>query len=109
MRQALAHLVDRGLLVRKRGVGTHVVPSPVRRTLELTSRAPRTDVLTVRTTPAPPRVAAELGIVDGTEVVYLERLRWADHEPLALMRNWLPVGLAPLDTSVLRADTRRPC
>src|SRR5262245_48593145 len=37
VRQAIQHLVDRGLLVRKRGVGTQVVQSEVRRRIELTS------------------------------------------------------------------------
>ena len=61
MRRAIGYLVDRGLLVRKRGVGTQVVPAQVRRQLELTSlyddlartrRDPRTRVLSFATEPA---------------------------------------------------------
>ncbi len=37
MRQAIQLLVDKGMLVRKRGVGTQVVRAPIRRTVELTS------------------------------------------------------------------------
>jgi DNA-binding transcriptional regulator YhcF (GntR family) len=37
MRRAIQYLVDRGLLVRKRGVGTQVVQSKVRRPVVLTS------------------------------------------------------------------------
>ena len=37
VRQAIQTLVDKGLLVRKRGVGTQVVNAPIRRTVELTS------------------------------------------------------------------------
>ena len=37
MRQAIQHLVDKGLLVRKRGVGTQVVHGRVRRQVELSS------------------------------------------------------------------------
>src|SRR5215212_8761174 len=37
MRQAIQLLVDKGMLVRKRGVGTQVVNAPIRRTVELTS------------------------------------------------------------------------
>ncbi len=37
MRRAIEYLVDRGLLVRKRGVGTQVVHAKVRRQVELTS------------------------------------------------------------------------
>ena len=36
-RRAIQELVDKGLLVRKRGVGTQVVQSPVHRPVELTS------------------------------------------------------------------------
>src|SRR5262245_26931573 len=66
MRQAIQHLVDRGLLVRKRGVGTQVVPARVRRQVELTSlyddldrthRQPRTDVLSFEIVRAPDEVA----------------------------------------------------
>ena len=54
MRHAIQHLVDKGLLVRKRGVGTQVVHAPVRRRVELSSlfddldrahRQPRTEIL----------------------------------------------------------------
>jgi DNA-binding GntR family transcriptional regulator len=37
VRQAIQTLVDKGLLVRKRGVGTQVLNAPIRRTVELTS------------------------------------------------------------------------
>ncbi|WP_377271113.1 GntR family transcriptional regulator [Peterkaempfera sp. SMS 1(5)a] len=105
MRQAIQHLVDKGLLVRKRGVGTQVVHSRVRRQVELTSlhddlvragRHPRTEVLSLRRGPAPEPAAAALRLRPGAEVLIVERLRLADDEPLALMRNHLPVGLCDL-------------
>src|SRR3954465_10668138 len=37
VRQAIQTLVDKGLLVRKRGVGTQVVNAPIRRPVELPS------------------------------------------------------------------------
>ena len=37
MRQAMQHLVDKGLLARKRGVGTQVVANRIRRQLQFTS------------------------------------------------------------------------
>ncbi len=99
MRRAIQHLVDRGLLVRKRGVGTQVVQPKVRRPLELTSlhddllktgRKPRTEVLSFNVLPADPTVAHALGLADGTDVYAIERLRYADEEPLALLHNYLP-------------------
>jgi GntR family transcriptional regulator len=99
MRKAIEELVGKGLLVRKRGVGTQVVHGRVRRELELTSlyddlaaagKRPGTTVLLNRLEPAPADVAEELGVASGTDVRRLERLRHADGVPLALLRNWLP-------------------
>jgi GntR family transcriptional regulator len=39
-------------------------------------------------------VATRLGLEESTPLVYLERLRLAGHEPLALDRVWLPASLA---------------
>jgi DNA-binding GntR family transcriptional regulator len=105
MRRAIEYLVDRGLLVRKRGVGTQVVPAKVRRQLELTSlyddlartrRDPRTQVLSFATEPASGALALELGLPAGTDLYVFERLRYAGAEPLALMRNHVPAGLLRL-------------
>ena len=112
MRRAIGYLVDRGLLVRKRGVGTQVVQPRVRRPVELTSlfddlqkgdQRPRTDVLSFRVEPATDRVAAALGLAIGAEVYAVERLRYAGGEPLALMHNFLPTDVVPLTAEALAA------
>lgn len=109
MRRAIQELVDKGLLVRKRGVGTQVVNGRVRRKVELTSlyddllktgQRPTSRVLHNQLEPAPTEVATELGIEVGTPVLHLKRLRLAGGKPLALMQNWLPENLA----SVAEAD-----
>ena len=109
LRQAIEYLVDRGYLVRRRAVGTQVVHPKVRRPVELTSlyddlaasrKNPRTKVLSIDKVPATDAVAHALGLEDG-EVLALERLRYADDQPLAIMRNWLPIGLVHLDTERL--------
>jgi DNA-binding GntR family transcriptional regulator len=106
LRRAIEYLVDRGYLVRRRAVGTQVVHPKVRRPVELTSlyddlaassKDPRTEVLSLETVPATDRVAHALGLEDGVEVLAMERLRFADGQPLAIMRNWLPLGLVELD------------
>jgi DNA-binding GntR family transcriptional regulator len=106
MRQAIQVLVDKGMLVRKRGVGTQVVHGKIRRSVELTSlfddlsaagQKPRTDVLAVGKVPADEDVARELQLVKGADVWSLERLRWVDREPLALMHNFIPVDVVDLD------------
>lgn len=110
MRRAIAYLVDRGLLVRKRGLGTQVAHAKVRRQVGLTSlyddlaktsRSPRTQVLSFAVEPAPDALAVELGIKEGTDVYVFERLRYAEGEPLALMRNHVPASLLPLSVADL--------
>lgn len=112
VRQAIQSLVDKGLMVRRRGVGTQVVHSKVRRPLELSSlyddleaagQRPATGVLRNTTEPATAEVAAVLGVAEGSEVHLVERLRSAHGEPMALLRNHLPLGLLPLITEELEA------
>jgi DNA-binding GntR family transcriptional regulator len=112
MRQAIQYLVDKGMLVRKRGVGTQVVHARVRRTVELTSlyedldrthQQPRTDVLSLASATAPDEVAVALALPSGASVLVIERLRYAQGEPLALMRNFLPAGLLRVTADDLRA------
>ena len=113
MRRAIEYLVGRGLLVRKRGIGTQVVQTKVTREVELTSlyddlaktgRAPSTRVVSFRTEAAPDAIAVTLGIPAGTPVYVFERLRYADAEPLALMRNHVPVHLLRLAPADLEAQ-----
>ncbi|MDR3201548.1 MAG: GntR family transcriptional regulator, partial [Bifidobacteriaceae bacterium] len=103
-RQAMQELVDRGKLVRQRGIGTQVAPTRVRRPVALTSlhsdllkdgRSPSTEVLSYETVPAASDVAAELEVPEGEAILHLRRLRRADGEPLAIMTNFLPLAVAP--------------
>ncbi len=112
VRQAIQSLVDKGLMVRRRGVGTQVVHRQVRRPLELSSlyddleaagQHPTTRVLRATTEPADAEVAAALGVAEGGEVRLVERLRSARGEPVALLRNHLPPGLLSLRTEDLEA------
>ncbi|KPC76027.1 GntR family transcriptional regulator [Streptomyces sp. NRRL WC-3753] len=112
VRQAIQSLVDKGLLVRRRGVGTQVVHSKVRRPLELSSlfddleaagQRPATKVLVNTVVPAAAEVAAALGVAEESEVHRVERLRLTHGEPMAYMCNYLPPGLLDLDTGPLEA------
>jgi DNA-binding GntR family transcriptional regulator len=104
IRRAVQELVDKGLLVRKRGVGTQVIQPHVRRSMELTSlyedlnRAggqPTTTVLSLERCPASAEIAVELGLKEGEEVLVVHRLRRSKGEPLALMTNHLPGRFRP--------------
>jgi DNA-binding GntR family transcriptional regulator len=103
-RRAIQELVDKGLLVRKRGVGTQVVQNPVHRRVELTSlfddltragQTPTTELLDYQLAVVDGEVAAELNLAADAEVVTIQRLRCANGEPLAVMTNYLPAELAP--------------
>lgn len=110
VRQAIQALVDKGLLVRRRGIGTQVVHSQIRRPLELSSlyddleaagQRPATRVLTVDTQPAGAEAAAALAVAEGAEVRLLERLRLTHGEPVAYLRNQLPLDLLRTDSDEL--------
>ncbi|MGW7512272.1 GntR family transcriptional regulator [Streptomyces massasporeus] len=112
VRQAIQSLVDKGLLVRRRGVGTQVVHSQVKRPLELSSlyddletagQAPTTEVVRNEVVPASCEVAAALGVPEGHEVTVLDRLRRTHGRPVALLRNHLPVSLLDLGGARLEA------
>ena len=69
MRKAMEYLVDQGLLIRRRGVGTTVVQPKVRRPIQLSSlfddlqatgRRPSTSVLSLEVVPATAQVAEAL-------------------------------------------------
>lgn len=103
-RRAIQELVDKGLLVRKRGVGTQVVQNPVHRRVELTSlfddltragQSPTTELLDYQRAVVDEDIATELNLAAGAEVVKISRLRCANGEPLAVMTNYLPAELAP--------------
>jgi len=103
-RRALQELVDLGMLVRKRGVGTQVAPARVHRRVDLTSlfddlassgRTPTTTVLEYSVEPGTPEVSDALEIPLGGDVVTVRRLRYADGEPLALMVNQMALEIAP--------------
>ncbi|MFE6407455.1 GntR family transcriptional regulator [Streptomyces sp. NPDC057837] len=112
VRQAIQSLVDKGLLVRRRGVGTQVVHSRVRRPLELSSlyddleaagQAPTTQLVRNEVVPASCEVAAALGVPEGSEVAAVERLRRTHGRPVALLRNYLPASLLTLDDARLES------
>jgi DNA-binding GntR family transcriptional regulator len=105
MRRAISYLVERGLLVRRRGIGTQVVRPKVRRPVSLSSlhddlsttgRTPHTEVLSFDVRPVTDVMAHALGVPDGTPATHLERLRYAGDEPLALMRNVVPTTVLAL-------------
>lgn len=103
VRRAIQELVDAGVLVRRRGVGTQVVNAQFRRPVKLTSlyddlnaqgRAPHTTIVHCLRVKADKDVAKSLALSRGTDVIYLERHRFAGRNPIAIMKNYLIVEAA---------------
>lgn len=103
VRKAMDELVRQGLLVRRRGVGTHVASTVTQRRdpltplfdrLRTTGRQPRTEVLRLQSSRPNPEAARQLGLEPEVPLVYLERLRHAEGRPLVLLRSWLPPRFA---------------
>lgn len=99
IRRAIQALVDKGLLVRRRGIGTQVVHGQVTRGVELTSlyedlsrsgQKPATNMLKYAVIKADAKIAEKLGVKPGADVLYLRRVRLADGVAVSVMENWLP-------------------
>jgi len=112
MRQAIQTLVDKGMLVRKRGVGTQVVHPTISRTVELTSlnddlahagREPRTVVLRLERSLADATLARHVKMEKGCEVWLLESVRYVGEQPLAILANTIPATIVDLDAADLTA------
>lgn len=100
-RQAIQELVKKGLLVRKRGVGTQVVRSQFRRDERLSSlnedltnagKVPSTRVLEFSVGELDQDVRDAIDAVEVTErqFIKIRRVRLADGVPLAVLTNYLP-------------------
>ncbi|MEU5939652.1 GntR family transcriptional regulator [Micromonospora sp. NPDC047548] len=110
VREALRRLRQAGILDSGRGRRTDVRTARIEQPLgalyslfsEVQARGmhQRSEVI-ARRLGQDPTVANRLGIDAGTAFVYLERLRYADEQPLALDRTWL---LASFARPLLDAD-----
>jgi len=112
VRRAIQEVVDKGLLVRRRGIGTQVVQGQVTREVELTSlfedlkgsqHEPGTRVVSREVVAAPAGVAERLGVETGAPVLRLRRLRTADGTPMAVLENHLPEEFADITEEQLGA------
>jgi GntR family transcriptional regulator len=104
VRQAIADLVEQGVLERVHGKGTYVTGPQVDSRLHLTSftremrdrgLVPATVVLSASEEPADDDVSYALRIRPGRPVVRVERLRTADGTPMAYEVGYYPSMLFP--------------
>lgn len=98
IRRAIQEVVNKGLLVRRRGIGTQVVHGEVRRQVELTSlledlvragRHPSTTLLLHEVIESDSEVSAQLNLPNGSPILHIRRLRSTEDTPLAILENFL--------------------
>ncbi|MBA4170503.1 MAG: GntR family transcriptional regulator [Chloroflexi bacterium] len=110
IRRATDGLIAEGLVERRQGSGTYVMPQPFARLLGLTSftqdmcergLVPGSKLLAFRVSPADGPVAGTLNIAVGEPALRFTRLRLANAEPMAVETVSIPAayvpGLAPAD------------
>jgi phosphonate metabolism transcriptional regulator PhnF len=105
VRRALAHLQARGLVESTQGRGSFVrKPSIIyeigRRTrfsdlLQQQAANPSTRTLTLDLRPASPQVAAALGIKAGVPAIYVERMGYANDQPISIACHWFSSARLP--------------
>lgn len=105
VRRALAHLQARGLVESTQGRGSYVRKPSImyqigRRTrfsdlLEQQAANPSTRTLTLEIRPATPSVAAALSIKAGTPVIYVERMGFANDQPMSIANHWFSSARLP--------------
>lgn len=106
VREAVRRLSAEGLVERHRGRGssvtTPVLEQPLHSLYSLATTVrsegieEHSDVLAAELRRATADVADRLGLSGGDDVVFVERLRYAGPEPIALDRSWLVAQAAPL-------------
>lgn len=113
VREAVRHLNTAGILLRERGRGTVVkrveFEQPLGALYSLfrsieSSGVEQRSVVRALEEVVDASVAAHLELAPDTPLLYLERLRCAGDEPLAIDRTWLPmsVGAALIDSDFER-------
>ena len=106
VREAIAALVNEGLLTRDRGRGTFVAepkilegllqtPTGFTDSMNEQSYQVVTQVLRIEVANPPPTVMRELHLTSGEQVTVIDRLRFIMDEPILLVTSYVPAKLVP--------------
>lgn len=103
LRQAMKRLAADGVVHSQRGVGAFALRTGITRGVGLSSlhrdlvssgRTPSTKVLLIETVGAEPPVTDELDVDPGSPLLHVERVRFADDEPLVMIYTYLALPSA---------------
>lgn len=104
VQKAVRSLVEKGLVIRKQGKGTFVTKPKLARNMkklqsfseicEQVGMKPGAKMLENRLADADKKTAQSLGVGQGSKVVYISRLRYADQEPVQIEKNYFPLKYA---------------
>ena len=105
VRQSVTNLVNEGLLYREKGRGTFIASPKVAHALSgltsftedmiLRGLKPSNRLVSFEKVHPPVAIAEDLALRDGEEVFVANRIRYADGEPMAVERTFVPVKLFP--------------
>jgi len=105
VRRALSDLQEKGIVESTQGRGSYVRrPSSLMRlhrrprftdAVREEGRTPRTDTIKLVTRASDAKVAARLGLRAGEPIIYLERCRFVDDEPIGLSQHHFSFGRLP--------------
>lgn len=112
IRQALDQLEQEAIIYKEKGKGSFVAQPTIKKRfvqnligfyedMAEQGYTPFSKVLELKVIQASNRVAGKLEIEANSDVIYLERLRFINDEPITLTRTYLPYDLCP---QVLSAD-----
>lgn len=107
VRQAITELVKEGWLYRVKSKGTFVERPKINQDfiqklesyndqMKRLGMRPKTEVLDSCTVPAKAAVAAALGLHEGDMVLYIERKRYANDDPIVTVQTYLPLSCQQL-------------
>jgi GntR family phosphonate transport system transcriptional regulator len=114
VRQALAGLVDRGLVYKRKGGGSYLVPGFIdyalgahtrfSANLLAQNREPGHQIVAQREIPAPERVARALALEPGAPLAFMVSIGAADGVPISVGEHYFPAARFPGFLDAYRAD-----
>ncbi len=105
IRRAVELLAREGYLLAQRGLGTVVLDYKTKQNLNLITSMTttlrnrglnvETKEISIATIPCPKKIALDLNMSEGENVVMIERVMHADNVPIAILKNYIPEFTVP--------------